>query len=244
VHGSRISTARVGNLVDITTPAQRHSVDADLALTAAIGGETLVYHSGLLRDPYGDDRALAVGLAAERDALRQLGDEAGRHGIRIAVENLDPVMSYIERRAYGLDPLRLVEQVQAVNHPQVGICLDVGHAFLAARYLDFDYLAAVRAVAPWVNHLHISDNLGQVELDPDANAQESLILGDGDLHLPPGWGTAPLADALSIPFSQAPLVILELRQDFIEHAAEALATTRALVAPATAPVAVASSPGS
>src|SRR5262245_36785697 len=81
VHGSRVATARVGNLVDVTTPAQRASVEADLALVAAIDAEVLVYHSGLLRDPFGDDRALAAGLAAERDALRQLGDEAGRHGV-------------------------------------------------------------------------------------------------------------------------------------------------------------------
>lgn len=230
VHGSRVSTPRVGNLVDITTPAQRDSVAADLALTAAIGGEVLVHHSGLLRDPSADARALANGLAAERDALRALGDEAGRHGIRIAVENLDPVGPYIARRAYGLRLDRLAEQVQAVAHPQVGICLDVGHAFLAASYLEFDYLAAIRGVAPLVSHIHLSDNLGQVELEPNADFDESLATGDGDLHLLPGWGAIPLAEVFAIDFPQRPVVVLELRPHFTEHLDEALAAAEELVA--------------
>ncbi len=228
VHGSRVSTSSIGNLFDTSTPAQRASVEADLAFTTAIGAEVLVYHSGLLRDSYGDDRALTRGMAAERDALRELGDVAGRAGVRIAVENVDPVATYIERRAYGLSLERLAEQIQAVNHPNVGICLDVGHAFLAARYLGFDYLAAIRAIAPLVVHLHLSDNLGQVELDPSVDPNESLALGNGDLHLPPGWGAIPLVDVFTIAFPRCPIVVLELRRHFVDHVAEALARTREL----------------
>src|SRR5215471_13635885 len=132
LHGSRVGTSVVGNLFDTSTSAQRASVDADLALAGAIGADVLVYHSGLLRYPYGDDRAIAAGLAAERDALRALGDEAGRLGVRIAVENLDPTAGSVTRRAYGLRLDHLAEQIVGVDHPRVGICLDVGHAFLAA----------------------------------------------------------------------------------------------------------------
>ena len=228
-HGSAVSTARIGNLVDLTTPAQPAAVAADLALAAAIGARVLVYHAGQLRDPYGDDRALAAGMAAERDHLRRLGDEAGRHGIRIMVENIDPVGIYILRRAYGLRLDLIAEQVQAVDHPQVAMCLDCGHGFLAARYLGWDYLATIRQVAPLVGHVHLNDNFGRANLDGSWDVNEYIAVGDGDLHLPPGWGAIPLQEVFATPFPQDPTVILELRPHFYENAAEALATTRAFV---------------
>lgn len=241
VHGTNVSSARAGNLMDITTPNQRRVADADLALAAAIGAEVLVIHSGSLRDIYLDDDALALAMAAERDALRALGDVAGQHNIRIAVENIDPVGTYLARRAYGLRLDTLGEQIALVDHPAVGICLDVGHAFVAATYLGFDYLPAVRTIAPQVAHLHLSDNLGRTQLDGEVNLNERLALGDGDLHLLPGWGTIPLEEVFEIPFVQRPLVILELRPHFTEHLPEALATTRGLVALQEASDGVASS---
>jgi len=230
VHGTNVSSARAGNLMDVTTPNQRRVVEADLALAAAIGAEVLVIHSGSLRDNYLDDDALDMAMAAERDALRTLCDEAGRHSIRIAVENIDPVGKYVARRAYGLRLDALGEQIARVNHPAVGVCLDVGHAFVAATYAGFDYLSAIRAIAPQVVHLHLSDNLGRTQLDGDVDLNERLALGDGDLHLLPGWGTIPLREVFGIPFAHRPLVILELRPHFVEHLPEALATTRDLVA--------------
>jgi sugar phosphate isomerase/epimerase len=228
-HGSAVSTARIGNLVDLTTPAQPAAVAADLALAAAIGAKVLVYHAGQLRDFHGDDRALAAGMAAERDHLRRLGDEAGRHGIRIMVENIDPVGIYILRRAYGLRLDLIAEQVQAVDHPQVAICLDCGHGFLASRYLGWDYLATIRQVAPLVGHVHLNDNFGRAKLDAEWDVNEYIAVGDGDLHLPPGWGAIPLEELFAIPFPRDPPVILELRAHFAENAAEALATTRRLL---------------
>ena len=230
VHGTNVSSARAGNLMDVTTPNQRRVAEADLALAAAIGAEVLVLHSGSLRDVYLDDDALALAMAAERDALRALGDDAGRHGILIAVENIDPVGIYLARRAYGLRLDALAEQVARVDHPQVGICLDIGHAYLAAAYLGFDYLSAIRDVAPRVVHLHLSDNLGRTMLDGEVDLSERLALGDGDLHLLPGWGAIPLPDVFAVPFPRDPLVILELRPHFTEHYPEALSTTRGLTA--------------
>ncbi len=189
LHGTAISSARAGNLVDVTTPNQ-HAV-------------------------------VAAGLARERDSLRALGDEADRLGVQIAVENTDPVGTYLARRAYGIRLDLLTEQIRTVDHPRVGVCLDTGHAFLAATYLETEYLPAIRDIAPLVSHLHISDNLGRVQLDRDADGVESLILGDGDLHLLPGWGRVPLAEIMSIPFAQDPIAIIEMRALFFPHVQEA-----------------------
>lgn len=240
LHGTEVSSSRGGNLMDVTTTAQRRIVAADLELAAAIGAEVLVYHSGTLRDPYGDDSALEVGMGAERDALRQLGDRAGEAEILIAVENRDPVARYIVRRSYGLDLLRLAEQLDAVGHPQVRMCFDTGHAFLSYTYLGKGregYLADLRQIAPMVGHIHLTDNFGKVQLDAEADPTENLASGDGDLHLPPGWGAIPLDEVFAIPFERNPIVNLEIKGQFHEHLDEAYETTRRLVARQSAPVA-------
>lgn len=238
LHASAVSSPVLGNLMDVTSPVQHATMAADIALAAAIGAETLVYHSGMLGITHGDDDAVARGMAAERDALRAFGDAAGAHGIRIAVENVHPTATRLDHRAYGYRLERLGEQVAAVDHPQVGICLDTGHGFLSSRYYGFDYLAGVRAIAPLVNHLHLTDNLGRPLVSETADPDESLVRGDGDLHLPPGWGIIPLAGVFATPFPRGPMVTLEMKPAFHPHAAEALAATRALLAlaPATTPV--------
>lgn len=228
LHGCEIASARGGNLMDVTTPSQRSAVAADIALAAAIGASVVVYHSGMLRDPGGDPPSIAAGLQAERETLSELGDIAGASGITIAVENRDPVGRYVLRNAYGLDLERLATQVESVNHPHVGVCLDVGHAYLACAYLGQDYLTMVQRIAPLTSHIHLSDNFGKVQLDETADPAENLIHGLGDLHLPPGWGNGPLESIFTIDFPRKPIILLELKSQFHEHLPGILTTIRDL----------------
>jgi len=217
LHGSEVSSSRGGNLMDITTSTQIEIFKADLALAKAIGAGILVYHSGTLREPGGDPSAIKSGMAAERDRLRILGDLAGESGITIAVENRDPVGRYIVRHAYGISLSRLAEQVSAIDHPQVGVCLDFGHGFLGCSYLGVDFLDEVRNIAPLVSHIHLSDNFGKPNLDETSDASENLVKGLGDLHLIPGWGVIPHDDLAEIPFPRHPIANLEMRANFFEH---------------------------
>jgi sugar phosphate isomerase/epimerase len=232
LHGSWTGSGRVGNLLDPRSrPAQVKGLLADLEIAAAIGAEVVVYHAGTLAGAFEDDAALAAGLAGERDALRRLGDRAAQSGIVIAVENRAPTPRVIARRSYGMRLDLVAGQVQAVGHPHVTLCLDTGHAFLAAKYLGFDFLDAVRDVAPLVGHVHLADNFGRIG-PPDADLREMEFLGEGDLHLPPGWGSIPLRQVLAIPYPRDPVVILEIRH--LHHHAEALAGYRALLASSAA----------
>jgi sugar phosphate isomerase/epimerase len=229
LHSSWSSSGRTGNLLDTTsTPMQRAGLLADLEIATAIGAEVLVYHAGVLNNIYGDGDSLASGMAVERHELRRLADRAGENGVMIAVENRAPTSAVITRRSYGLRLDLVAELVTEVGHPYVSLCLDTGHAFLAARYLGHDFLGAVRDVAPLVGHIHLSDNFGRMPPVPDADPYEMERLGEGDLHLPPGWGTLPLLDVLSVPYPRDPIVIVEIRH--VRHYREALATTRRLLA--------------
>lgn len=229
LHSSWSCSGRTGNLLDTTsTPAQRAGLRADLETAKAIGAGVLVYHAGVLLNQYGDGDSFASALAAEREELRRLADQAAESGIMIAVENRAPTSAVISHRSYGLDLRRVAEQVAGVGHPQVSMCLDTGHAFLAARYLHDDFLSTVREVAPLVGHIHMSDNFGKVPPVPNADPREMEMLGEGDLHLPPGWGTLPLAEVMAVPYPLDPITIVEIR--YVRHFAEAFTATRQLLA--------------
>ncbi len=214
-----------------------------------IGATVLVYHSGLQAlnaaatgtSDLPDDAALARGMEREVTALRDLAPVADERGVTIAMENGDPhLWEYAILRANNRPPTDLskyhdrlrtppiVSQLEAVGHPRVGMTLDVAHLHLACHVLGMDYLEAVRQAAPWVRHLHVNDNFGKLD-SGFVRESDRLPYGEADLHLPPGWGRIPLADAFAQLDSYTGDLILEIKRGYWPHLAEALATTRQLV---------------
>lgn len=93
-------------------------------------------------------------------AFRELADHAADHGLRIGLENLP--------RRWMDTPADLLELLQAIDHPAVGITLDTSHA----QVMKLDIPAAVCEFGPHLIATHISDSDGS-----------------GDQHLTPGGGT-------------------------------------------------------
>jgi len=188
-----------------------------LEMAGTIGAEVLVYHSGR-REPGGaDGLELETLLEMEREGLRTAGAVAAGQGVTIAVENMTPTS---ERKAgmpagcvpYGADLRSLAEQIAAVEHPNVGICLDFGHAHLFERVTDGDIVEATAAAAPWVVHTHIHDNFGRPDSHPHYPAHPDLrAIGEADLRLPVGWGTIPYEAIMSrVPFPRSPIALSEV----------------------------------
>lgn len=188
-----------------------------LEATSRIGADVLVYHSAQLAlrpadqdtEPLPDAAELAASWEHETAALRRMARRAEQLGVIIGVENRDPHLWEVAALArHGLGSQDLIAyhqgmrvdliaaQVRAVGSPNVGICLDVGHAFLAAPYWEKDYLSQIREIAADVKHVHWHDNFGRLD-DRCESLAERLVFGEADNHLPPGWGAIPLADVLS-----------------------------------------------
>jgi sugar phosphate isomerase/epimerase len=222
---------------------------ASLDYCVAVGASVMVYHSGLIalhQVAFGlsalpDDEALARACEQEVTVLRELMPLAAERGIVVAMENRDPHSwevatllrageppEHLLKYHAGLSIPDLVRQVEAVNHPNFGLTLDFGHLFLAANYCGFDYLEAIRQAAPYIRHLHSSDNFGRL-----GGAFESLsdriVYGDGDVHIPPGWGKIPHVEALAQLPDYEGIYILEIRSRFREYFPEALETTRSII---------------
>jgi sugar phosphate isomerase/epimerase len=228
---------------------------ASLDACAALGAGVMVYHSGLIAlrqaaaglGPLPDDAELRRAREREVAALGELAPLAAERGVVVAMENRDPhPWEVATLRRFGIPPDQLptyhagllvpdlVAQVEAVGHPNLGLTLDLGHLFLAAQHCGFDYLSAIEQAAPHVRHLHVSDNWGRLG-GPSDSLNHRIPHGEGDVHLPPGWGAIPHVEALKRLPGYEGYYILEIRPRFHDHLAEALETARDIIDQASAP---------
>ena len=220
------------NLMDLTaSEIQRSILMSSVRFAGEIGAGTVVCHAGQRLAARDARFRLKDQLAAEREALGEIGDLAEASGVTVAVENFYPDRSILGGAAYDYSvwPSDLAEQIDAVDHPAVGVCLDVGHAALAAGAFGFDLFEECTAAAPLVRHVHLHDNLGKIDPSIDPASYGDRIFGTGDLHLPPGAGTIPLEELFErLDFPADPACCVELAPALSFRAPEALKSARHL----------------
>lgn len=122
------------------------------------------------------------------EAHRKAAERAAQLGITLCVENIEVEL---------IDPV--VDLVREIDHPNLRLTFDTGHAYLASRYFHFDFFNALTQMIPYLGHIHLSDNIGiYEELRITNRAVYDVMpmpyrreLGRGDIHLPPYYGTIP-----------------------------------------------------
>lgn len=222
-----------------------------IEICQAMGATRLVYHSGLqaldavrygVRKSLLTDEELSQGAQREVIAFKELAPVAADAGVVICMENGDSHQwehNLIAR--FGLPRAELsnhhprlhigpiARQLEAINHPNVGLTLDIAHLYIAAHDMGFDYLEAVSEAAPWVKHLHANDNFGRLDWGFDTE-HDRWAFGEADIHLPPGWGSIPYRDVFTrLPGYEGDL-ILEIKPGFQDYLGEALADMQAILA--------------
>lgn len=218
----------------------------------AVGASVLVYHSGLqaldlvrygVRRTLLSDDELLVGAEQEVAALRELGPIVADAGVLIGMENGDSHQwehtliaqmgrprSALSNHHARLHIPPIVRQLEAIDHPNIAMTLDIAHLHIAAHDMGFDYLEAVEEAAPWVKHLHVNDNFGRLDQGFD-NEVDRWAYGEADIHLPPGWGAIPYADVFArLPDYQGDL-ILEIKAGFADYFGESLKTMKRFCRP-------------
>jgi sugar phosphate isomerase/epimerase len=170
---------------DLLAGTHEHDAQLDGALryAEAAGSRLLVYHGA--RVPIGHP-AVRARLIDEEHSLRRHVRRAGRLGIRIAIENLAPVYPGIEHVSH--DPGAVAALARRLDSDDVGVCLDIGHAHIAAGYAGCELAELVEPVLEQVIVFHVHDNFGARPHAPRAGGIEPVRL---DLHLAPGAGSVP-----------------------------------------------------
>ncbi len=105
--------------------------------------------------PYGWNREAdpAWAVKINEDYIRELTDYAGLHGVSIALENM-PTMNHTLASVKSI-----VDFVKRMNHPNLVVCLDTGHANVTGEEIG----AAVRECGSLLQVLHVHDNDGKTD---------------------------------------------------------------------------------
>jgi len=129
---------------------------------------------------YGEDAVIACAAANLREAAKT----ARELNVKIALENLD--------RFYPLStPEILPRLVKETDMPEVGFCLDSGHAHCCGARSVLDWIR-VDGKKLYTTHFH--DNRGP---RGDALTDSQWIAPEGiDEHNPPGFGTIPWVEVI------------------------------------------------
>lgn len=121
-------------------------VAAAAALAQTVPYEFLVVHVGVPTDlapPSGDNS-----LDAARRSVEQLHAIATKHGVRLALEVIPNRLSSVDALVSLID--------EDLDLPDVGICLDYGHAFLMGDVAD-----TIEAASGHLLTTHVNDNDGK-----------------------------------------------------------------------------------
>jgi len=109
----------------------------------------------------GNRGGLADGVGAEitADGLRRVARAAEDAGVNLVLELLNSKVDHpdyqCDHAAWGL------AVCQMVGSPRVKLLYDIYHA----QVMEGDLIRTLRAVAPWIGHVHTAGNPGRCEID-------------------------------------------------------------------------------
>ncbi len=219
------------NLMEVRARAGAHAalLDAAITVAGALKALHLVIHAGCVRDP---DDTFAVAYSRQRVALQRAGDRAAEAGVTLCLENIFRFAAMRETAT----PSRLAGEIDAIAHPNVRATLDVSHAYLRCAEAKLDPLSEIAALAPFARHVHVHDSFGRPLESWSVDQAEQLGLGEGDLHLPVGWGSIPWEHLLrTLKLEPGAILNLELNPRYWTELASQVALLRALSGTAVAP---------
>lgn len=133
----------------------------NLDIAAELGARHVVFHTNflpMLRHP----RFREQWLTRNVRFWQEFADEAAQRNVSIALENMwDP------------DPFLLQALMQVLKRPNLGVCLDVSHAWLYGNAHPFDTWLA--ALAPYVTHVHLNNTDGTDDNHLDLDNPRGII---------------------------------------------------------------------
>ena len=117
----------------------------------------------------------------------EMAEIAKVHGVKLCIENIFP---YTNLHFTAL-PSEVSESIREINHPNARTTIDFSHAYINCNLRKKDLLPEIETMIPFTEHLHVHDSFGKFKTMYTYIFAEDITYGQGDIHLPLGWGDIP-----------------------------------------------------
>ena len=166
----------------------------DIEVSEAINSKILVTHFGYTNiENYKNKEKYKKLLQNQTEIYFKMAEYAKSHNVTLAIENLFPFTPI----SYAPLPSEIAEQISSINHPNARTTIDFSHAYLNCTHNKVDFIEQIKTMVPITSHLHIHDSFGRLKKMDTYMHSEDVTYGQGDIHLPLGWGDIPFEKIFS-----------------------------------------------
>ena len=123
----------------------------------------------------------------QKEQYFELAEIAKKYGVTLCIENIFPYTS----GHYTALPSEVSKNISEINHPNARTTIDFSHAYINCNLQSKDLISELETMAPHTEHLHVHDSFGKFKTMDTYIFPEDITYGQGDIHLPLGWGDIP-----------------------------------------------------
>ena len=123
----------------------------------------------------------------------KLAEIAKDHSVKLCIENIFPYTS----QHYTALPSEVSKNINEINHPNARTTIDFSHAYINCNLKNINFISELETMIPYTEHLHVHDSFGKFKTMDTYIFPEDITYGQGDIHLPLGWGDIPFEKIFS-----------------------------------------------
>ena len=166
----------------------------DIEVSEAINSKILVTHFGYTNiENYHNKEKYKRSLQKQTEIYFKMAEYAKSHNVILAIENIFPFTP----TSYAPLPSEIAKEITILNHPNAKTTIDFSHAYLNCTHNNVDFFEQIKTMVPLTKHLHIHDSFGRLKKMDTYMHSEDVTYGQGDIHLPLGWGDIPFEKIFS-----------------------------------------------
>ena len=187
----------------------------DIEVCGEINASHLVTHFGQTTKKIFENKNIyLLHLNKQKEIYFEMGEYAKKLNVTLAIENLFPFTV----NNYAPLPSEIANQLNDINHPNIKCCLDISHAYINCSYRNVHFFEEIKQMSSLSEHIHMHDSFGILENIWTYIDSEKTSYGQGDLHLPLGWGDIPFEKIFTeIKFPEKLNLNFELPERYLKY---------------------------
>ena len=132
-------------------------------------------------------------IKIQKEEYFKMAEIAKKNGVTLCIENIFP---YTNLHFTAL-PSEVSKNINEINHPNARTTIDFSHAYINCNLRKKDLISELETMVPFTEHLHVHDSFGKFKKMYTYIFPEDITYGQGDIHLPLGWGDIPFKKIFS-----------------------------------------------